>query len=93
MKSLRGTAFDLFGHNAHRRMERELVAWYRGIIEQVLDDLTKENAVRALEIAALPDQIRGYERIKEESIACVKELAEQMLAELRGRQTAAETVR
>jgi indolepyruvate ferredoxin oxidoreductase len=82
MKFLRGTAFDLFGHSAHRRLERGLATWYRGLIERAMDSLTEDNAAKALEIAALPDQIRGYERIKEESIARVKKLAEELLAEL-----------
>ncbi|MGH9558113.1 MAG: hypothetical protein ACRD30_02665, partial [Bryobacteraceae bacterium] len=48
----------------------------------VMDRLTPENLPKALEIAALPDQIRGYEGIKEKSAACVKKLAEEKLAEL-----------
>jgi indolepyruvate ferredoxin oxidoreductase len=63
-------------------MERELIGWYRGVIEQVLARVTEENLPRALEIAALPDQIRGYEHIKEENIARAKKCAEEKLAEL-----------
>ncbi len=92
MKFLRGSALDLFGHSAHRRQERELIGWYRGLIERVTDGLTVESLPKALEIAALPDQIRGYERIKEDSVARVKKLAENLLAELH-RQRAAESVR
>jgi indolepyruvate ferredoxin oxidoreductase len=54
MKSLRGTALDLFSWSAHRRMERDLIGWYRGLIEQVLERVTDENLPKALEIAALP---------------------------------------
>jgi indolepyruvate ferredoxin oxidoreductase len=80
MKSLRGTPFDIFGYVAHRRLERSLIGWYRGLIEQVLANLTPANLPLALEIAALPDQIRGYEKIKEDSIAKVKKLASEKLA-------------
>ena len=59
-------------------MERELIGWYRGLITQVIE---RNQSARALEIAALPDQIRGYEQIKEASIAKVKQRAEEMLAE------------
>ncbi len=45
-----------------------------------MDRLTDDNLPQALEIAALPDQIRGYEHIKEENIAKVKKLAEEKLA-------------
>ncbi len=81
MKRLRGGPLDIFGYSTHRRQERALISWYRGLIEQVMDRLTDENLPWALEIAALPDQIRGYERIKEESIARVKKLAEEQLAQ------------
>jgi len=37
----------------------------------------------ALEVAALPDQIRGYEKIKEQSIESVKQAAAQKLAALK----------
>ncbi len=79
LKGLRGTAFDLFGYSAHRRQERALVEWYRTLIEQVVSRLTPENLRQALEIAALPDQIRGYERIKEGNIARVKKEAAEKL--------------
>jgi indolepyruvate ferredoxin oxidoreductase len=82
MKPLRGGAFDIFGYSKHRRLERGLIAWYRGLIEQVMDRLSEENVATALEIAALPDQIRGYEHIKEENIARVKKLAAEKLAQL-----------
>jgi hypothetical protein len=39
-----------------------------------------------LEIAALPDQIRGYEKIKEQSIAKVKQQAVEKLAALKSAQ-------
>ena len=46
-------------------------------------NLTPENLPQALEIAALPDQIRGYEKIKEQNIAKVKQQAVEKLAALK----------
>ncbi len=86
LKSLRGTPLDIFGYVPHRRLERSLIAWYRELIEQVLASLTAENLALALEIASLPDQIRGYEKIKEDSIAKVKKLAGEKLDELKASQ-------
>ena len=83
MKWTRGGPLDIFGYSAHRRAERALIDWYRDLIAQVMDGLTEENLPKALEIAALPDQIRGYESIKEASIERVKRLAEEKLAEIR----------
>jgi indolepyruvate ferredoxin oxidoreductase len=77
MKGLRGGPLDIFGRSKHRHMERELISWYRALISEVME----RNHPRALEIAALPDQIRGYEQIKEASIAQAKKRATEMLAE------------
>jgi indolepyruvate ferredoxin oxidoreductase len=74
-KVLRGTPLDLFGLTTHRREERGLIDWYRRLIEEAIQHPTQ----RTLELAALPDQIRGYEHIKEESIRRVKQLAADMV--------------
>jgi indolepyruvate ferredoxin oxidoreductase len=79
MKVLRGTPLDVFGHSAHRRQERALIEWYRDLMEQTIANVRPDNLALALEIAALPDQIRGYEAIKEQSIAKVKQLAAEKL--------------
>jgi indolepyruvate ferredoxin oxidoreductase len=63
-------------------MERELIGWYRDLIAQVIEQATDENLARALEIAALPEQIRGYEKIKEASIAQTRKRAAQLLNDL-----------
>jgi indolepyruvate ferredoxin oxidoreductase len=79
MTPLRGTAFDPFGHTRVRRTERELVTEYRANIEGVLATLNQETYGRSVELAALPDMIRGYEEIKLASVeryrARVRELA------------------
>jgi indolepyruvate ferredoxin oxidoreductase len=82
-KWLRGTPLDLFGLSAHRRLERSLISWYRELIQQTIANLTPDNLPQALEIAALPDQIRGYEKIKEQNIVNVKKQATEKLAALK----------
>jgi hypothetical protein len=47
----------------------------------------------ALEIASLPDQIRGYESIKMSSVRAVKKLAEEKLAALKGEQQLITSIR
>ena len=71
MKGLRGGALDVFGKTAHRKMERELIDEYRAMIERALDTLSAGDEAayaRAVEIASLPDMIRGYEDIKEANV-------------------------
>ncbi len=79
MKPLRATPFDPFGYAAIRREERGLISWYRNLVEEVLEHVTPDNLTIAVEIACLPDQIRGYEHIKMDSVRQVKRLAEEKL--------------
>jgi indolepyruvate ferredoxin oxidoreductase len=82
LKGLRGTPFDVFGYAKVRREERALIEWYREVIDQCLQKLTPANLSDAIELASLPDQIRGYEEIKRESIVRVRALAAKKLEEM-----------
>ncbi len=64
MRGLRGTRLDVFGYSAMRRLERKLITEYRDVMDQELDSLTRASYSRALQLAALPEMIRGYEDIK-----------------------------
>ena len=79
-KFLRGTKLDPFGWTSERRMERRLIEEYFGLIDQVLESLDPANHTLAVELASLPEKIRGYGYIKEESVESVK-LAEKALVE------------
>jgi indolepyruvate ferredoxin oxidoreductase len=69
LKGLRGGAFDIFGYTAERKMERALIAEYRGMIEDVLRSLDASTYATAVELAALPEQIRGFGHVKEKAVA------------------------
>ena len=64
MKGLRGTALDPFGKTAERRMERALIGEYRACVEDLLQGLTLERRALALQIAEIPQDIRGYGHVK-----------------------------
>ncbi|HEX6448620.1 MAG TPA: indolepyruvate ferredoxin oxidoreductase family protein, partial [Trebonia sp.] len=68
MRWVRGSQLDPFGRTKVRRTERHLVGEYRALIEDVLATLDGENYPRAVELASLPDMIRGYEDIKLASV-------------------------
>jgi indolepyruvate ferredoxin oxidoreductase len=68
MKGLRGGAFDLFGYTAERRMERALIAEYREMIAGLLGSLDASNYANAVELAGLPEQIRGFGHVKEKAV-------------------------
>ena len=67
-RRLRGTALDPFGHTAERRQERQLVADYRALIERLMASPQQAATATALELAALPETIRGFGHVKQASI-------------------------
>jgi indolepyruvate ferredoxin oxidoreductase len=67
-RRLRGTPFDPFGWAKVRRVERGLVAEYRGLVQQLCQAMTAENHERAVALACAPDLVRGYEEIKLASV-------------------------
>ncbi len=69
LKGLRGTALDIFGYTAERKMERQLIQDYRASIEQLLSKgLTAERLALATDIARIPEEIRGYGHVKERHV-------------------------
>ena len=69
MRFLRGTPFDPFGHTAERRMERRLIDEYFETVEELVAGLRPENVALAVEIASVPEQIRGYGHVKQRNVA------------------------
>ncbi|MGB9109698.1 MAG: indolepyruvate ferredoxin oxidoreductase family protein [Telluria sp.] len=79
LKGLRGGAFDVFGYTAERKMERALIAEYRGMIDDVLRSLDAATHAAAVELAALPEQIRGFGHVKEKAVAEYRARKEELL--------------
>ena len=69
MRFLRGTPFDPFGRTAERRMERRLIEEYFGTVDELLAGLSSENIALAVEIASVPELIRGYGHVKQRNLA------------------------
>ena len=72
LKGLRGTAFDVFGYTAERRMERALIAEFEHTLEELLAVLNAPNLPAATDIVALYMKIRGYGPVKEASVKTVR---------------------
>ena len=72
LKGLRGTAFDIFGKTEERRTERALIGEYQASIEEVLKSLNPANHATAVEIARIPEQIRGYGHVKERHLKAAR---------------------
>ena len=82
-KFLRGTAFDPFGKTAERKMERRLIEEYEQTIEELLRGLSKKNHALAVEIARIPEQIRGYDLVKQKHVESAKSQKNELLNEFR----------
>jgi indolepyruvate ferredoxin oxidoreductase len=82
-KALRGTALDLFGYQAERRRERQLIRDYEADIRGLLPRLSPLNYDTAVAIASLPDQIRGYGHVKAEAMDAAAIRRDELLASFR----------
>jgi indolepyruvate ferredoxin oxidoreductase len=71
-KGLRGGALDIFGYTEERKMERALIVEYREMIEALLPALTADKHATAVELANLPEQIRGFGHVKEKNVAAFR---------------------
>ena len=72
LKGLRGTALDLFGRSEERRTERALIAEYRACIEELLARVDLGNRSLAVEIARIPEEIRGFGHVKARHLAAAR---------------------
>lgn len=81
MKSLRGTALDIFGYTEERRMERALPVEYKQTISKLLPQLNADNLAKAVAIASIPEDIRGYGHVKERHLVAAKNKEATLIAE------------
>jgi indolepyruvate ferredoxin oxidoreductase len=82
LRWLRGGAFDPFGWTLERRAERALSWDYAATIERVLSESDLSQTARRdalVELAALPEKIRGFGHIKRAHLVAAKAREEQLL--------------
>jgi indolepyruvate ferredoxin oxidoreductase len=82
-KFLRGTPFNVVGMTAHRRLEQQLRRDYEATLDGMLAKLGERNLDVAVEIASLPEHIRGFEQVREAHIEKVRAKQEELLAAYR----------
>ena len=83
MRRVRGTPFDPFGRTEVRRAERRLAREFEASILELASVLDRTNYALAVELARLPDLVRGYEGIKLANIARYDERRADLLGALR----------
>ena len=83
LRRFRGSALDVFGRTAERRMERELIGAYEQVVAELLAALAPHNHALAVELARIPEHIRGYGHVKERSIREAKAREAELFAAFR----------
>jgi indolepyruvate ferredoxin oxidoreductase len=83
LKGLRGTAFDPFGKTEERREERALIGEYRACIDELLKSLNAETLSLAVEIARVPEDIRGYGHVRQRHLAAARPKWQALMARWR----------
>jgi indolepyruvate ferredoxin oxidoreductase len=83
LKFLRGGPLDVFGMTRHRREERALIGEYERILDELQDGLTRDNLELAVQIAGIPEHIRGYDTVKERHLEEARGKLSELLAAFR----------
>ncbi len=82
-KGVRGTALDIFGYSAERRMERGLIAAFEGDLEFAAENLKVENLADVKAFLALPMNIRGYGHVKHANVEKTRLLRADLMAKIK----------
>jgi indolepyruvate ferredoxin oxidoreductase len=92
MKGLRGSALDPFGKTAERKAERQLIADYEVLLDEISARLGAHNHAVAVELASIPEHIRGYGHVKERHLKAAKAREAGLIAALRAAKPASAPV-
>ena len=83
LRRLRGTPFDPFGRTEERRTERRLIDDYERTIDELLGTLDIGRLPVAVQLARLPDRIRGYGHVKAKQLEQAMRDREELLRRFR----------
>jgi indolepyruvate ferredoxin oxidoreductase len=83
LKGLRGTPFDVFGMSEERKAERRLIGEYEATVAELLEHLDGENQKLAVEIASVPEHIRGFGHVKRRHLGEAKKKEAELIAAFR----------
>ncbi len=95
LKGLRGTALDIFGKTEERQQERALITEYRNSMDEILSALDgasqaesqnecqRERYQLALDIARMPEQIRGFGHVKARQVKLARQNWGGLMTQLR----------
>ncbi len=88
-RRLRGSVLDPFARSHDRKLDRELIADYERVVDEILAGLEPANHETAVALASLPEQIRGFGHVRERYLAGARKRQAALLDAFRRRQPAA----
>jgi indolepyruvate ferredoxin oxidoreductase len=80
LKFLRGTPLDVFGRTEERRTERALIGEYQSSLSVILGQLHADNHSLAVDVARIPEQIKGFGHVKERNLKAARTQWKALLA-------------
>jgi indolepyruvate ferredoxin oxidoreductase len=84
LRRLRGTVLDPFRFTEDRKLDRRLLAEYERLVGELVASLHPGNHALAVELASLPDHIRGYGHIRKRHAEHAKRREGQLIEAFRG---------
>ena len=82
-RRLRGTAWDVFGYTQERQLERQMIADYELLLDEIVRRLSPQTHATAVALARLPLDIKGFGHIKLRNYKTAKAREAALLAKLR----------
>jgi indolepyruvate ferredoxin oxidoreductase len=74
LKGLRGTPLDILGRTEERKTERALIGEYIQQLETTLPGLNAQTHAHAVDVARVPENIKGFGHVKERNIQAARSL-------------------
>jgi len=81
MRVLRGGVLDVFAYSSERKLERALIHEYESTLATALEDLDAARLGIAIELAALPSEVRGFGPVKAGAAETMRARRAALLAE------------
>ena len=67
-KGMRSSLLNPFGYSQERKEDKAMLDQYEGVLNQIIDGLSENNKEAALEMARVPEFIRGYGHVRTQNI-------------------------
>ena len=67
------------GISQHRKLERKIISDYEKTLDLLMSKLNKDNYSLAIEIASIPELIRGFDVVKEKNLEIALKEQNQLL--------------